>query len=231
MTVQEFSPPLYRGVLLDIDGTLIDSNDAHAHAWVDALGEAKIVTNFDEIRPFIGMGRDKILDQIAKLDHESAEGNRISVRRGDIFRERYLPQLQAFPGAFDLLCALEAQGFKLAVATSASEEDLEALLTQTGLNEVIPQTRTSADDAEHSKPDPDIIEAALKKIGIPAENVIMLGDTPYDIEAANHAHVHTVAFRCGGHWADKDFSGATAIYDGPRALLERLESSALMMAR
>ena len=112
-----------------------------------------------------------------------------------------------------------ADGLILVVATSAGDE-LSALLKQAGLADLIEVAATS-DDAEKSKPDADIVQAALAKAGIEAHHAIMLGDTPYDIQAASAAGVGTVALRSGGSWKDPDLAGAIGIYDDPADLLSR----------
>ena len=109
------------------------------------------------------------------------------------------------------------------IATSAQRDELNALLEQAGLEELVDR-KTSSSDADRSKPDPDIIRAALDRGGLRAEEAIMLGDTPYDVEAASNAGVASVAVRCGG-WPDRALSGAVAIYDDARQLLEEFESS------
>lgn len=213
-----------RVVLLDIDGTLIDSNDAHARAWVDSLGEFGYVVPFERVRPLVGMGGDKILPELVGLDPESTEAKHMAERRGEIFRTRELPHLQATRGARDLLLRLRADGYELSVATSAKADDVRATLEQALVADLI-QTTTSSDDAEHSKPDPDIVRAALRQSGRPASHAVMLGDTPYDIEAATRARVRIVALRCGGWWSDKALRGAVAIYDDPAALLASYDDS------
>lgn len=213
-----------RVILLDIDGTLIDSNDAHARAWVDSLAEHGYVVPLDRVRPLIGKGGDKILPELVGLDAESPEAQRMSETRGEIFRSRELPHLRATPGARDLLLRFRADGYELSVATSAKAEDVRATLEQALVADLI-QTATSSDDAERSKPDPDIVRAALQRSGHPASHAVMLGDTPYDIEAATRARVRIVALRCGGWWSDDAFRGAEAIYDDPAALLTRYDAS------
>lgn len=216
--------PAQRVVLLDIDGTLIDSNDAHARAWVDSLAEFGYVVPFERVRPLVGMGGDKILPELVGLDPESPEAQRLSERRGEIFRTRELPHLQATRGARDLLVRLRADGYELSVATSAKADDVRATLEQALVADLI-QTATSSDDAAHSKPDPDIVRAALGQSGHPASHAVMLGDTPYDIEAATRARVRIVALRCGGWWSDEALRGAVAIYDDPGALLASYDDS------
>src|SRR5947209_1163572 len=99
-----------RGVLLDVDGTLVDSNDAHAHAWVEALAEHGIDVPFEKVRRLIGMGGDKLLPEVSGLREDSPEGKRISQRRQEIFQKRSLPSLWPTPGAAQLLRRLKAEG-------------------------------------------------------------------------------------------------------------------------
>jgi HAD superfamily hydrolase (TIGR01509 family) len=214
-----------KAVLLDVDGTLIDSNDAHARAWVDVGQEFGHVIEFDEVRWLIGMGGDKVLPRLTGLQEESPEGERMLERRGEIFRERYLPALAAFPGARELVDRLRADGRKLVVATSASETDLKALLEQAGLESLL-EDATNSDDAEASKPSPDIVEAALKKSGAAAAHAVMIGDTPYDIEAATRAGIRAIAVECGG-WGADELADAVEVYASPGDLLARYDQSLL----
>jgi HAD superfamily hydrolase (TIGR01509 family) len=210
-------------ILLDIDGTLVDSNDAHASAWVDALREAKRDAPFAKVRRLIGKGGDKLLKEVANIDDESPEGKAITRRRSQIFRERYLPHVKPFPQVRDLLARMRGDGYRLVVATSAREDEMKALLDRTGGAELFEQA-TSSDDAENSKPDPDIVQAALRRARCRPEDALMLGDTPYDIEAARAAGVDTVALRSGG-WSTAELHGARAVYESAADLLQRYEDS------
>lgn len=214
-----------RGVLLDIDGTLVDSNDAHARAWVEVLAERGVQVAREEARRLIGMGGDKVLPRLADIDAESPEGEAIGARRTEIFRERYLPKLQAFPAARELVAHMRSLGLTLVVATSAKREELAPLLAIAGITDLI-DGATSSDDAARSKPDPDIVQGAVARSGFEADELVMLGDTPYDVEAATRAGVRVVAFRCGG-WNDRSLVGAAAVYDGPADLLNRYARSIL----
>lgn len=211
------------GVLLDVDGTLIDSNDAHAHAWHDAFREFGFELDYASVRRLIGMGGDNLMPAAIGIAKESEQGEKISERRSEIFKQQYLPTIKSFPRTPDLLARLHATGYKLAVATSSGKSQLAALLRIAHAEPYI-DAKTSADDAESSKPDPDIIEAALRKTGCPVNRVLMLGDTPYDIEAAAKAAIKTVALRSGG-WCDAELKGALAIYDDPADLLENFDQS------
>jgi phosphoglycolate phosphatase-like HAD superfamily hydrolase len=217
--------PAPRRVIFDIDGTLVDSNDAHAHAWVDALAEAGHHVAFARVRPLIGMGGDKVLPELVGIDENSPGGKTIAERRGEIFRTRYFPAVRGLPGAQELVSLLVREGHALAVASSARKEELEDLLRCAGVDRLI-NLRTSSSDTDDSKPDPDVVHAALKQLGAEALEAIMIGDTPYDIEAAGRAGVETIAFRSGG-WSDEDLKDAVAIYDGPAHLRREYERSPL----
>jgi HAD superfamily hydrolase (TIGR01509 family) len=212
-------------VVLDIDGTLIDSNDAHAHAWVDVGREFGFDIDFHRVRRLIGMGGDKVLPELTGLEEDDDTGKRMKERRGEIFREQYLPTLMPFPHARELLERLRADGYALVVATSASKEDMDALLEQAGIADLI-EEKTSSSDAEESKPDPDIVQAALKSADAKPYDAIMLGDTPYDVEAAGRARVRVIAVRCGG-WGDDALKDAAEIYDDPAELLARYDESSI----
>ena len=218
-----------RTVLLDVDGTLIDSNDAHARAWVESLRAHGYVVPFEQVRPLIGMGGDKLLPELTGLDPESGEAERIGETRSELFLEEELRSLQPTRGARSLLEHLLGVGFELVVATSAKDDEVRALLEQAGVSDLI-QLASSADDAERSKPDPDIVQAALRLSGSQAAHSAMLGDTPYDVEAAARARVPAIALRCGGWWDDAALARAMALYDDPADLLAHFDDSPLARA-
>ncbi len=223
-------PAQIKNIIVDIDGTLVDSNDAHAHAWVQALEEYGYHASFAKVRPLIGMGGDKVLPEMVGVRKESKQGQQISKRRKAIFISRYLPNLLAFPQAWELLQHLHKRGFRLVVASSSEPDELNDLLKVINPRAAeIFEGETSAKDAQHSKPDSDVIHAALDRIEARPEESLMLGDTAYDIEAAGRADVQTIAFRCGG-WSDRDLRGAIAIYDGPADLLAHYQESPLAQA-
>ncbi len=214
--------PLH-GVIFDVDGTLVDSNGAHTDAWVRAFAENGVVVDAKAVRRSIGMGGDKLVPDVSGLQATEGRGRAVTEARARIFRERHLPRLAAFPGARELVAALHRRGLALAVASSAQDDELQPLLEKAGVADLLRQ-RTSSDDAERSKPDPDIVQAALHKLALPARDVVMIGDTPYDVEAATRAGIGCIAFRCGG-WDDDGLSGAIAVYDGPADLLQGLDHS------
>jgi HAD superfamily hydrolase (TIGR01509 family) len=209
--------------LFDIDGTLVDSNAAHARSWVDTLREAGYEVPFDVLWPMIGMGGDKVLPSAAGIEIDSELGKKLSARRWEIFQRDYLPGLKPTPGARDLVQRMKDDGLELIVASSASGNELGALMDAADVRDLFDKT-TSSSDAKDSKPDPDIVQAAVKKSGMKPNELIMLGDTPYDVQAAIGAHVNLVGLLCGG-WTAIELSGATAIYSDPLDLLEWYDAS------
>ena len=212
-----------RAVILDVDGTLVDSNDAHAHAWVAAFEEAGITVEYDAVRRSIGMGGDKLMPAVSGIDESSPRGERISQRRGEIFAATYLPAVRGFPCTRDLIKRFLEDGFVLAVASSAAKDDLQPLLERAGVADLL-HRRTSSDDAEESKPDPDIVQAALREAAVDPSEAIMVGDTPYDVEAALRAGIRIVGVECGG-WSSDALKGAIAVYRDPAELLVRYDES------
>lgn len=212
-----------RACLLDIDGTLVDSNDAHAEAWVLALDEHGVHVAFEAVRPLIGMGGEKIVEALAGHSPESPASEAIQDRRKAIFRDRFLPDVRPFPGVRELLERMRQEGLAIVVATSAGEEEVGPLLEKAKVADLIDRT-TSSDDAERSKPDPDIVAAAIRRAGVAPADAVMLGDTPYDVDAAKRAGARIVVVRTGG-WDFADGGGADAVYDDAADLCRWFETS------
>ena len=218
-----------KAVLFDVDGTLVDSNDAHADAWVEAFTKHGVKVDWLKVRRCIGMGGDKLMPEVSGLDEESPQGSKIAEDRGEIFKRDFLPKIKPLRDAKKLVAAVKALGCTAVAASSAREDELTPLLKIAGA-EWLMDAATSSDDAEESKPEPDIVLAALKRARVKAGEAIMIGDTPYDVEAASRAGVKIIGFRSGG-WGDADLKGAIAVYDGPWDLLERIDDSPLAKAR
>jgi len=219
----------HAAVIFDVDGTLVDSNDAHARAWMRACAEHGITVAYAAVRRAIGMGGDKLMPAVAAIEEDSPQGQAIAGRRGEIFKTEYLPELRAFPQTRELVARLRQDGYALTVASSAKEEELHALLEIARVADLI-SIRASGDEAGNSKPDPDIVTAALKRSGCSPGASIMIGDTPYDIEASQRAGVRAVALQCGG-WTSQDLGGAIAIYRDPMDLLMRYDQSVFVRHR
>ena len=219
-------PGRLRGALLDVDGTLLDSNDAHAVSWAEVFAQFGYAIRFEHVRPLVGMGGDKLLPILTGLDNESTEGKRLTERKKALFEQKYLPHLLPTRGARPLLEHMVGEGLALVIATSAGDDEMRALLDRAGVADLIDDA-TSSGDVERSKPDPDVIGAALRKGRLRADEAVMIGDTPYDIAAAVKAGVPTIALRCGGWWDDLALGGAVAIYNDPADLLAHYDESPL----
>lgn len=215
-----------QGVILDVDGTLVLSNDAHAQAWIDAFAAYGYEVPFEKVRPLIGMGGDQVVPRLVpELNSKEGQGKEISSHRKKLILNEFGPKLAPANGSRDLVLKMQELGLNLIVASSATSEELELLLKVAEVDDLLQET-TSSNDAEASKPAPDIVEAALSKSQMQPDQAVMLGDTPYDIESAGKAGVRVIAMRCGG-FDDDSLKGALAIYNDPADLLANYDSSPL----
>jgi len=216
---------LIKAVLFDVDGTLLDSNDAHTASWTHACRSHGVEVTPTQVRRLVGMGGDKLIPAVASVSAESALGRTLTQSKKADF-ERRLPLLRPTRGARRLVEYLVSRGVTVVIATSADDREMHALLKQAGVDDLFP-TRASKDDAARSKPDPDIVRAALAKADAAPEHSVLVGDTPYDIDAAKAAHTAAVALRSGGYWSDDDLAGAIEIHDDPQQMLERWKTTRL----
>ena len=215
-----------RGVISDLDGTLIDSNDEHTQAWTRAMREHGCDVTFDQIRRFVGMGSDNLLPSAIGIEADSPRGKEIAQRHDAIFRTEYLPTLKPFPQVRALFERMRVDGLIIAVATSGEKEDMEKLLKLAQIDDLV-GFKVSSADVEKSKPHPDLIHVALERLGCAPEATIMLGDSPYDVQAASKARVGVIGLRCGG-FSDDDLRGAVALYNDPADLLAQYNVSSLV---
>lgn len=214
-----------KAVLFDIDGTLIDSNDAHTQAWLHTLQKHGHSVIYKQMRSLIGKGSDKVFAELLGIDSDSALAKQITKDRTQLLLSSFIHNLNPTPGARLLVQRMKSEGLRLVIASSSGEE-LPALLTQADLKDLL-DTAVSSDEIKDSKPDGDIIEVALRKAGVQPAEAVMIGDTPYDIAAAKAAGVRCIALRCSGYWDDAALSEAAAIFDDPLTLLRDWANSPL----
>jgi HAD superfamily hydrolase (TIGR01509 family) len=215
-------------VLFDVDGTLIDSNDLHAAAWRESFLHFGVDLPHDVIRGQIGKGGDNLIPALLPPELVESRKDEIDEFRSNLFKRDYLPRVIPFPGVRELFERLRAGGKRIVLASSAKGEEVRFHLGVIGAEDLVEAT-TSADDAEHSKPDPDIFAAALAKVApLGPGDVVVVGDSPFDIEASAKLGVRSIGFRSGGFPEDvlRD-AGAAEIYDGPADLLARYDQSLL----
>jgi HAD superfamily hydrolase (TIGR01549 family) len=215
-----------KAAIFDIDGTLVDSVD-HAQAWQQAFQHFGHDIPFDRIRSQIGKGGDQLMPVFLSGDELEAKQKQLEKYRGELFRKDYLPKVKGFPQVRELFQRLLADGWKLGLASSAKGKDLETYKKIAHIGDLL-DAETSSDDAEKSKPHPDIFQAAMERLGkIAPEKCIVVGDSPYDAEAAAKAGIRSVGFLCGGFPAvDLRKAGYEALYQGAADLLANYERSA-----
>lgn len=213
-------------VLFDVDGTLLDSNDANAYAWRKAFREFGRDVPQPAIRASIGKGGDNLLPDFFTQEELKALEEPLDRRRGEIYKTEMLPSLRPFSMGRELGQRLREEGIRVAVASSAKEDELETMLDLVGFRDLV-EARTSSDDAERSKPDPDIFLAALDRLGNPdPARVLVVGDTPYDVTAARKAGMRAVAVLCGGFSRESlEEAGAMVLFQGPSEMLLRYDET------
>ena len=222
--------PQPKAVLFDVDGTLIDTVDLHAQAWVEALRHFDVETTFEDMRLQIGKGGDQLLQGLLPPGRIEDEADKIQSFRSELFKRNYLPQARAFPGVRELFEQIRSRGQRIVLASSGKAEEVEAYKEIAGIADLIDDA-TSSDDAERSKPFPDIFRAAFNKLGLlSATEAMVVGDTPYDAEAARQAGLASVGVLCGGFAEDVlRASGCVAVYRDPQHLAEAYDTSPLAL--
>jgi len=211
--------------ILDVDGTLVDSNYHHALAWYRALRAHELVVPLWRLHRHVGMGGDKYVAAVAGEDVESRLGDELRARWEQEF-DRLLPEVAPLDGAYDLIARLRERGHRIVLASSAIRPHFDAFVDDKLGVRKLADDWTTKEDVDSSKPDPDLVGAALAKAG--TETAVMVGDTPWDCEAARRAGIATICVLTGGFSsAELRDAGAAAVFDSPRDLLVRLDETPL----
>lgn len=213
-------------IVFDVDGTLIDTVDLHAACWVEALRHFRIDLPFEDLRVQIGKGGDQILHGLVPPGLIEHRGEEIRAFRSELFQRDYMPRAKPFPAVRELFARIRAEGQKAVLASSGTAGEVERYKEVAGIADLV-DGATSADDAQRSKPFPDIFEAALARLApIRAEEAVAVGDTPYDAEAARGAGLRPVGVLCGGFAeAALRSAGCLAVFRDPADLLARYDAS------
>ncbi|PZQ59303.1 MAG: HAD family hydrolase [Sphingomonas taxi] len=217
----------FKAIFFDIDGTLVDSNDFHVEAWQQAFAGVGATFDRQRIHDQIGKGTDMLVPTLLPGASQE-EQERLGEEHGAIFSSRYLERVRPFPDAHALLARAKASGKTVVLASSASGDELDHYLDLLDARDLVDAT-TSADDVEKTKPAPDIFAIALEKVApLAAGDVVVIGDTPYDIEAAATCGIAAIGLRSGGFTdAALHDAGAIALYDDVAALLRDYDASPL----
>ena len=219
---------MIKAVIFDVDGTLVDSVDLHARAWQEAFAHFGKRFDFERVRYQIGKGGDQLMPVFLSKEELEEFGEKLEEYRGDLFKRVYLPKVEGFPAVRELFQRIKAGGLRIALASSAKGDELETYKKIAHIEDLV-EEETSSDDAEKSKPHPDIFEAALERLGdTRPEEAVVVGDTPYDAEAAGKAGLRTVGLLSGG-FPEEDLraAGCVQVYRDAADLLANYEASPL----
>jgi HAD superfamily hydrolase (TIGR01509 family) len=217
-----------KAVIFDVDGTLVDSVDLHAKSWQEAFHAFGHDIDLQIIRGQIGKGGDQLMPVFLSKDALDQHGEALEKYRSRIFKDNYLSQVTAFSAVRELFQRLNEDNVTIALASSAKGDELETYKQIARIDDLV-HVNTSSDDAEKSKPYPDIFQAALQRMsGVSPDEVVVVGDTPYDATAAAKAGLKTIGLLSGG-FLERDLreAGCIAIYKDPADLLDHYRTSPL----
>jgi HAD superfamily hydrolase (TIGR01509 family) len=210
--------------IIDVDGTLVDTNYQHTVAWLRAFRYHGVLVPAWRIHRHIGMGGDNLVAAVAGDGVEREHGDAIRTAEGTLYRT-LIHEAEPLPGAQELLRALKAAGHPVVLASSAKEHEVQRYLDVLDAREVVDGWTTSA-DVERTKPEPDLVRAALERAA--TTDAVFIGDTVWDCEAAARAGIPCIAVRSGG-FGEAEFvaAGAIDVFDDPRDLLDHLDETPL----
>jgi HAD superfamily hydrolase (TIGR01509 family) len=210
--------------ILDVDGTLVDTNYQHALAWYRAFRRHGIVLPVWRIHRHVGMGGDQLVKALAGPEVEEAQGDDIRAAEKGLYGE-LIDEVEPFDGARELIAELKRRGHTVVLASSAKQEELDHYLELLDVRDLVDDWTTSA-DVEATKPEPDLVEVARAKAG--QDEAVMVGDTTWDCEAAKRADVPTIAVLTGGFSeAELRDAGAVAVFESTADLREQLDEMPL----
>jgi HAD superfamily hydrolase (TIGR01509 family) len=212
--------------VLDIDGTLVDTNYHHAVAWYRAFRQSGIVLPIWRIHRHIGMGGDQLVGALTSDEFEGEHGDEVRAAEKTLYFE-LIDEVEPMEGSRELIEDLKRRGHTVVLASSAKEDEVEKYLDLLDARELADSWTTSA-DVEETKPQPDLVNAALERSGGSADEAVMVGDTPWDVHAAESAGVKTITVRTGGFGDDElRDAGSIAVYESVAELREKLDETPL----
>lgn len=213
----------YAAVLLDIDGTLVDSNDAHAHAWVETFAKHGHDVAYPRVRRMIGMGGDRVIAEVMG-EVSARKEQQLSDECAERFVDKWLRTVKPLERTRELILQLRREGYSITLASAAHPDALHGLLRIADIDDLVGDAVPPK--PAHSKPHPATIDSALTCIDADRSRVVMIGDTPYDVQAGRAASVDVIGVTTGGYSVEA-LAGAVAVFDGPADLLARWSASPL----
>ena len=218
---------MIRAVIFDLDGTVVDSNELHVDAWDETFRHYGKQFAREDLHRQIGKGGDQYLPVFLDEREMHEIGPEVEKFRADLFKRKYLERVKPFPNVKELFQRIREDGKRIALASSGNSDEVTHYVELAKLGGLF-ETQTTKSDVDHSKPRPDVFFAALQHLGTAADETIVIGDTPYDVQAAKKAQMQTIGLLCGGFPEDELRAyGAVAIFRDPADLLEKYERSPL----
>jgi len=213
---------LIKAVIFDVDGTLIDSVKEHAESWVKTFQEFGKEISSDEARKLVGMGSDQFLGDYFTKEEVEEKKSKIDKYRSELFAKEYMAKIKPFPKVRELFLKLKEDGIKIVLASSATEEEVEKYEEIARIKDLV-EKKTSSDDAAESKPEPDIFQAACAKLGkINKQDIVVIGDTPYDAIAAKKAELRIFGVLTGDWTKEKLIeSGCSEVFQDIETIYEK----------
>lgn len=223
---------MIKAVIFDIDGTLVDSVDLHARAWQEAFAKFGKAVSFEEVRSQIGKGGDQLLPVFLSREEQDSFGEKLEKYRGELFKSKYFSQVKPFPRVRELFQRVKADGKQIALASSAKEDEIETYKKIAHIEDLV-EEQASSDDAEKSKPHPDIFEATLERLhDVGTQEAVVVGDSPYDAIAATKAGMASIGLLSGGFpESDLRRAGYSEIYRDCADLLQHYDQSLIARRR
>lgn len=216
---------MFRAVIFDVDGTLVDSNELHIDAWDEVFRHFGKEFSRAKLHKHVGKGGDQYVPAFLNEAETREFGAEAEKMHGDIFKRKYLNRVRPFPKVRELLQRIRDDGKRIALASSSSDDEIKHYIELANLRDVV-DAFTTKSDVQHSKPSPDVFARALRLLDVAAADAVVVGDTPFDIQAAKKIQLATIALRSGGFSDDElRASGAIAIFKDPADLLENYARS------
>lgn len=210
-----------QGLIFDVDGTLVDSNEGHARAWIEAFEHFDKHFEYGDVFAHIGKGGDLLVPDLLNAKEMQRFGEKVQKYRRDLYKKKYIEEVKPFPRVREIFESLRSRGVRLALASSSNLDEVEYYTRLLAVGDLL-QGSTSKNDAEFSKPSPEIFRAALERVGTDDAFTMTVGDTPYDVLASHRCALPIIAVLSGGFGPDA-LSKAEFLFDGVEDIVRKID--------